>query len=136
MSRGERSAEEVAVMLGVEAADAEALLKSLEANGLVERRLKGLLFKKEVYAITERGREALGKWREEVLKRVEEAAELRRQGAQEEANELLAPVAHVLPALLMLGVLDLALFDAAVGEAAAWLEAEEIPGAEAPEDAG
>lgn len=126
LSRGGKTKEDVAVMLGVDVRDAEALLASLEANGLVERRLKGLVFKKEVYVLTERGYEVLYSWRAMVLKRVEKAAELRRQGASEEADELLTPVVHILPMLLTLGVLDLALFDAAIGEMALGLEPADV----------
>ncbi|RFA94991.1 hypothetical protein [Pyrobaculum aerophilum] len=66
--------------------------------------------------LTEGGRAALSRWREEVLRNVEKAAELRRRGREEEAKALLRPVIHILPTLLMLGVLDLSLFDAAVGK--------------------
>ena len=121
LSRGGKTAEEVAEVLGVAPHDAEAILGALLARGLVERREKGLVFKKEVYVLTERGWEALARWRAEVRDKLERAAELRREGRREEADAVIAPLEPILPALLALGVLDLALYSAALGAAVAVL---------------
>ncbi|ABP50064.1 MAG: helix-turn-helix domain-containing protein [Pyrobaculum sp.] len=119
LSRGGKTAEEVAEVAGIEVHDAEAILSTLMAYGLVERREKGLVFRKEVYTLTERGWEVLEKWRHEVRDKLQKAAELRREGLREEADELVAPLAPALPALLAMGMLDLALYSAALGAAAA-----------------
>lgn len=116
MLRGARTLEDIADMLGIDVRRAAALVGELASESLVERRRRRFPAGKEVYVLTEGGRAALSRWREEVLRNVEKAAELRRQGREEEARALLRPVIHILPALLMFGVLDLALFDAAVGK--------------------
>ncbi len=63
-------------------------LESLESKGLVKRRVKGLIFKREVYELTEEGsrmlEEAYSKLREaaEKLKRVAERADHEREGPE------------------------------------------------------
>jgi len=126
LSTGAKTVEEIASVVDMEPHDVEAVLPALMGQGLVERREKGLLFKKEVYALTERGWELLYKWREEVKERVEKAAELRRAGRVKEAEEVVAPVASVLPLMLTLGLLDMALYAAALGQLAALDEATEL----------
>lgn len=118
LSTGGKTAEEVADILGVEPHDAEAILSALMGMGLVERKERGLIFKREVYQLTEKGWEELYRLREEVKSKLEKAAELRQQGREQEAQEILDPLAPVLPVLLSLGVLDLALYSAALGELA------------------
>jgi len=127
LSRGAKTAEEVAAELDMEPHDAEALLNTLMAYGLVERGERGFLFKKEVYALTGKGWEVFTKWKQDVEQRVEKAAELRRAGREEEAEALLDPVASVLPVLLSLGLIDMALWQLAIGELeeAASLDVEE-----------
>ena len=126
LSTGAKTVEEIASVVDMEPHDVEAVLPALMGQGLVERREKGLLFKKEVYALTERGWELLYKWREEVKERVEKAAELRREGRAKEAEEALVPVASVLPLMLALGLLDTALYAAALGQLATLDEAAEL----------
>ena len=115
LSTGAKTVKEITRVVDMEPHDVEAVLPALMGQGLVERREKGFLFKKEVYALTEKGWEVLYKWREEVKERVEKAAELRRAGRVEEAEEVVAPAASVLPLMLTLGLLDAALYAAALG---------------------
>ncbi len=141
LSTGAKTVKEVAELVDMEPHDVEAVLSALIGQGLAERRDKGLLFKKEAYVLTERGWEVLYKWREEVQKRVEKAAELRRAGRAEEAEEVLAPVGSVLPLMLSLGLLDMALYAAALGQLAtleksAELSAEVFDGGESDFDVG
>jgi hypothetical protein len=128
LSTGAKTVKEVAELVDMEPHDVEAVISALMGYGLVERREKGLLFKKEAYALTERGWEVLYKWRDEVKGRVEKAAELRRAGRMEEAEEVLAPVESVLPLMLTLGLLDMALYAAALGQLATLDEAAELGG--------
>jgi len=116
LSRGAKTAEEVAAELDIEPHDAEALLNTLMAHGLVERGERGFLFKKEVYTLTEKGWEVFTKWKQDVEQRLEKAAELRRAGREEEAEALLSPVASVLPVLMSLGLIDMALWQLAMGD--------------------
>jgi DNA-binding PadR family transcriptional regulator len=126
LSTGAKTVDEIAELVDMEPHDVEVVISALMGHGLVERREKGLLFKKEAYALTERGWEVLYKWREEVKGRVEKAAELRREGRAEEAEEVLAPVESVLPLMLTLGLLDTALYAAALGQPATLDEAAEL----------
>jgi DNA-binding MarR family transcriptional regulator len=128
LSTGAKTVKEIAELVDMEPHDVEAVISALMGHGLVERREKGLLFKKEAYALTERGWEVLYMWREEVKGRVEKAAELRRAGRVEEAEEVLAPVESVLPLMLTLGLLDMALYAAALGQLATLDEAAELGG--------
>jgi DNA-binding MarR family transcriptional regulator len=128
LSTGTKTVKEIAELVDMEPHDVEAVISALMGHGLVERREKGLLFKKEAYALTERGWEVLYMWREEVKGRVEKAAELRRAGRVEEAEEVLAPVESVLPLMLTLGLLDMALYAAALGQLATLDEAAELGG--------
>lgn len=128
LSTGAKTVKEVAELVDMEPHDVETVISALMGHGLVERREKGLLFKKEAYALTERGWEVLYRWREEVKGRVEKAAELRRAGRVEEAEEVLAPVESVLPLMLTLGLLDMALYAAALGQLATLDEAAELGG--------
>jgi DNA-binding MarR family transcriptional regulator len=126
LSTGAKTVKEIAELVDMKPHDVEAVISALMGHGLVERREKGLLFKKEAYALTERGWEVLYKWREEVKGRVEKAAELRRAGRVKEAEEVLAPVESVLPLMLTLGLLDMALYAAALGQLATLDEAAEL----------
>jgi DNA-binding MarR family transcriptional regulator len=126
LSTGAKTVKEIAELVDMEPHDVEAVISALMGHGLVERREKGLLFKKEAYALTERGWEVLYMWREEVKGRVEKAAELRRAGRVKEAEEVLAPVESVLPLMLTLGLLDMALYAAALGQLATLDEAAEL----------
>ena len=128
LATGAKTVEEITRVVDMEPHDVEAVIPALMGHGLVERREKGLLFKKEAYALTERGWELLYKWREEVKERVEKAAELRRAGRVEEAEKTLTPVASVLPLMLTLGLLDTALYAAALGQLATLDEAAELGG--------
>jgi DNA-binding PadR family transcriptional regulator len=128
LSTGAKTVEEIAELVDMEPHDVETVISALMGQVLVERREKGFLFKKEVYALTEKGWEVLYKWREEVKERVEKAAELRRAGRVKEAEEVVAPVASVLPLMLTLGLLDMALYATALGQLATLDKAAELGG--------
>lgn len=117
LARGPRTAEEVARELDLEPHDAEALLASLMAAGLVERRERGLIFKREAYALTPQGWRALAEWRQRAREDLQRAARLREEGREEEADAVLAAYASVLPALLALNAVDLALWTALAEQA-------------------
>lgn len=134
LAAGDKSAAEVARVVEMGPHDVEAVLTALMGFGLVERREKGLIFKREVYTLTDKGWEVLHVWRSQVKDALERAVELRRRGRVEEAEETLAPLGPILPMLLTLGLLDLSLYAAAVGgspaQAAELEEAEEFDAGE------
>jgi DNA-binding MarR family transcriptional regulator len=102
-----KAPEEIARLLDLEPHDVYAVIRLLEEKGLVERRLT---FFGERYVLTEAGRRQLEEWRQEVLGRAEEAARLRREGREHEAQSLIDQLLPALPVLAALGVLSLALW--------------------------
>lgn len=104
LASGVKTVEEVAGHTGLAPHDVEAVVNALLGQGLVERREKGLIFKKEAYVLSERGWEVLSQWREEVRRRIDQAAQLR----GEERAAALGPIEAILPALLAMGVIDMA----------------------------
>lgn len=116
LAKGPRTVGELASELGMPEHDVAAILSALEGYGLVERREKGFLVKREAYALSGKGWEALAQWRREVERRVDEAYRLKKEGRDEEAAEVLDPIAPVLPLLLSLGLIDLAMWTALFGE--------------------
>ncbi len=99
--------EEIAQLLDLEPHDVYAVIRLLEERGLVERRRT---FFGERYVLTEAGRRQLEEWRREMLGRAEEAARLRREGRELEAQSLIDQLLPALPILVALGVLSLALW--------------------------
>ncbi len=99
--------EEIARLLDLEPHDVYAVIRLLKERGLVERRRT---FFGERYVLTESGRRQLEEWRREVLGRAEEAARLRREGRELEAQSLIDQLLPALPILVALGVLSLALW--------------------------
>ncbi|MEM0463106.1 helix-turn-helix domain-containing protein [Pyrobaculum sp.] len=116
LAKGPRTVGELASELGMPEHDVASILSALEGYGLVERREKGFLVKREAYALSGKGWEALAQWRREVERRVDEAYRLKKEGRDEEAAEVLDPIAPVLPLLLSLGLIDLAMWTALFGE--------------------
>ncbi|AET34061.1 helix-turn-helix domain-containing protein [Pyrobaculum ferrireducens] len=137
LAKGGKTAEEVARSVDMPLHDVEAVLNTLMAHGLVEARERGLILKKTAYYLTERGWEVLYKWRREVKERLEKAAHLRKAGEVQRADEVLAPVEPILPALLAMGILDLWLYSAALGEGYPAITDEAVEeGAEAGGESG
>ncbi len=116
LSTGVKTVGEIAGELDMEPQEVEAALSALLAFGWVERREKGFFVRREAYGITEAGWSALAKWREEVRDRIERATQLRREGRESEAQQLLAPLEPVLPVLLAMGLIDMYTWGEAVGE--------------------
>ena len=102
-----KAPEEIAELLDLELHDVYAVIRLLEERGLVKRRPT---FFGERYVLTEAGRRQLEDWRQEVVGRAEEAARLRREGREHEAQSLIDQLLPALPVLAVLGVLSLALW--------------------------
>jgi DNA-binding MarR family transcriptional regulator len=101
-----KAPEEIARLLDLEPHDVYAVIRLLEEKRLMERR--PTLFG-ERYVLTETGRRQLEEWRREVLGRAE-AARLRREGREHEAQSLIGQLLPAPPVLAVLGVLSLALW--------------------------
>ncbi|ADC64201.1 conserved hypothetical protein [Ferroglobus placidus DSM 10642] len=102
-----RRAEEIARVLNVRLEDVISALNSLEAEGLVVRRREGLIFKKDVYELTERGYNEAQKLLNE-LKEISERIRLARDmGDLKEIENLLRAHAFLLSLLVTFGMIDL-----------------------------
>ncbi|ACB39382.1 MarR family transcriptional regulator [Pyrobaculum neutrophilum] len=112
LSRGGKTAGELAEELDLEPHDAEAVLAALAEAGLVEKTQRGLLAKKTVYSLTPQGWRTLAQWREKAREDVEKAAELRRAGREEEAEQILQLYEPAIPLMLAAGILNTALLTA------------------------
>jgi DNA-binding MarR family transcriptional regulator len=102
-----KAPEEIVRLLDLEPHDVYAVIRLLEKRGLVKRRPT---FFGERYVLTGTGRRQLEEWRREVLGRAEEAARLRKEGREHEAQSLIDQLLPALPVLAVLGVLSLALW--------------------------
>jgi hypothetical protein len=90
-------------------------LSWLKAEGLVEKRVRGLIFKREVYEPTSKAWVKLDEWMDIAKRDLERAEKLRRAGMEEEAGEILSAYASILPFLLTLEIFSfLALNEAMV----------------------
>jgi len=118
LAEGVETSDKLAELLRVDRNSIAKILEELEAKGFVKKEVKGLIFKKTVYRLTERGYDVL----EEATRKLREAArELEELGkrlekersdvvktistSREDFTELLA----VAPLLSWLGLLDIAL---------------------------
>lgn len=104
IARGARSPEEVSSMTGLSIEEVLKVLDWLEAEGLVEKRVRGLIFKREVYEPTSKAWARLDEWRDIARRDLERAEKLRRAGMEEEAGEILSAYASILPFLLTLEI--------------------------------
>jgi DNA-binding PadR family transcriptional regulator len=112
IARRARTPKEISSHTGLSSEEVLEVLNQLELEGLVERRLSGLLFKKEVYELTSRAWARLDEWRERARIDLERVEKLRRTGNEGEAEEILAAYLPVLPFLLTLEIFSfLALSD-------------------------
>jgi len=121
VSRGVNTVDELSRFFkGVDPKVLESRLRSLEASGYLRSELRGLIFKKRVYTLTEKGGRALDEAMKNVEKASLEARRLAREGRS--VDDWPMELAWILPLLLWLGLIDLALISS-IGYAA-----EEYPG--------
>ncbi|WP_460124316.1 MarR family transcriptional regulator [Stetteria hydrogenophila] len=104
--RGVDTVKGVAEALQVSTSEAERIVASLEAKGLVERVRKGLIFKRERLRLTKRGLDAVPEALE-ILKRASEAAVKAAEEARSgrEAPPLEPDILAVLPAMAFLNLI-------------------------------
>ncbi|MFZ8824368.1 MAG: transcriptional regulator [Desulfurococcales archaeon] len=115
IARGARSPEEISSTTGLSIEEVLKILSWLNAEGLVEKRIRGLIFKREVYEPTSKAWVRLDEWRDIAKRDLERAEKLRRAGMEEEADEILSAYASILPFLLTLEIFSfLALNEAMV----------------------
>jgi len=117
LAKGVETSDKLAELLKADKDSISKILEELEAKGLVKRDVKGFIFKKTVYRLTEKGYEML----EEATRRLKDAAkELEELGKRLEkehqivetissSREDFAELITIAPLLSWLGLLDVAL---------------------------
>ena len=106
IANGLKTPKDIAKKLNVKLDDVKVVLLNLEAQGLVERKVKGLLFKKEVYELTRQGFERAMKAKEKLMRVAEEIKEAYKRGDTARVEEIVASYSYFLPLMLMFGLLD------------------------------
>lgn len=112
LARGAKSVDELADELGLEPHDVEAVLNTLMVAGFVEKGERGLLLKRVVYSLTPQGWKTLAEWRQRAKAELEKAAELRKAGREEDADQILQLYEPAIPLMFAAGILDTALLTA------------------------
>jgi len=107
IANGLKTPKDIAKKLNVKLDDVKVVLDNLEAQGLVERKVKGILFKKEVYELTRQGFERAMNVKEKLTRVAEEIKEAYKRGDTARVEEIVASYSYFLPLMLMLGLLDI-----------------------------
>ncbi len=102
-----RKAEDIARALNVRLEDVVSALNSLEAEGLVVKREEGLIFKKEVYELTDRGYNEAQKLLNKLKELSEKIRLARERGDLKEVEDLLRTHALLLSLLVVFGMIDI-----------------------------
>ena len=102
-----RKAEDIARALNVRLEDVVSALNSLEAEGLVVKREEGLIFKKEVYELTDRGYNEAQKLLNKLKELSEKIRLARERGDLKEVGDLLRTHALLLSLLVAFGMIDI-----------------------------
>ncbi|WP_290899646.1 hypothetical protein [Ferroglobus sp.] len=102
-----RKAEDIVRALNVRLEDVVSALNSLEAEGLVVKREKGLIFKKEVYELTDRGYNEAQKLLNKLKELSEKIRLARERGDLKEVEDLLRTHALLLSLLVAFGMIDI-----------------------------
>ncbi|NHV45223.1 MAG: MarR family transcriptional regulator [Candidatus Verstraetearchaeota archaeon] len=104
IARGANSYSKISKLTGISIYNVLEIINQLEAEGLIERKIKGFIFKKEAYELTSKGKIVLNEWREKAIADLKKAEELKEEGKEEEAKEILVPYMQILPFILTLDV--------------------------------
>ncbi len=107
IAKGLKTPKDIAKKLNVRLEDVRNVLAILEARGLVEKKVRGLLFKKEVYELTKEGFERAMRAKEKLMRIADEVKEAYERGDKARVEEIVAGYSYLIPLMLMFGVLDL-----------------------------
>ncbi|MCE4613052.1 MAG: hypothetical protein F7C07_04395 [Desulfurococcales archaeon] len=91
---------------GVDPSVLESKLRSLEASGYLRSEVKGFIFKKKVFLLTDKGVSALDEAKKNIEKASIEARKLAREGRP--VSEWPLELAMILPLLVWLGFISMA----------------------------
>ncbi len=121
--QGAETADEISRILRVDKGTIEDLLRKLELEGYVKSEIKGLLFKKKVYLLTEKGFERASKVLEKIKEVANQVRVLAEQGRVDEATQIINTWSYFVPLMLWMDLIPLTLLPLELGfiaDAAAW----------------
>jgi len=96
----------IAKHLNVSLDDVKVAVDNLEAEGLIVKRIKGLIFKKEVYELTKRGFERVESIKEELRKVAEDFKTAYESRDRMRLERLYHVYYHLIPLMIMFGLID------------------------------
>ncbi len=107
IAKGLNDPKRIAKKLNVRIEDIKFAIDSLEAKGLIVRKTKGLIFKKEIYELTKEGFERVERIREELRKVADEFKTAYESGDRERLRMLYQDYYYFIPLMVTFGLLDL-----------------------------
>ncbi len=96
----------IAKHLNVSLDDVKVAIDNLEAEGLIVKRIRGLIFKKEVYELTKRGFERVESIKEELRKVAEDFKTAYESRDRMRLERLYHDYYHFIPLMIMFGLID------------------------------
>ncbi|WP_457550365.1 MarR family transcriptional regulator [Archaeoglobus sp.] len=107
IAKGLNDLKRIAKKLNVRMEDVKYAIDGLEAKGLIARKTKGLIFKKEVYELTKEGFERVERIKEELEKVADEFKTAYESGDRERLKMLYQDYYYFIPLMVTFGLLDL-----------------------------
>jgi len=105
IAEGLKTPKAIVEKLNVKIDDVKNVLQDLEARGLVEKKTKGLIFKKEVYELTKAGFERSARIKEKLRSIADQLREAYEKGDKTKVEEIVTSYRYFIP--LMLGLMDI-----------------------------
>ena len=105
IAEGLKTPKAIVEKLNVKIDDVKNVLQDLEARGLVEKKIKGLIFKKEVYELTKAGFERSARIKEKLSSIADQLREAYEKGDKTKVEEIVTSYRYFIP--LMLGLMDI-----------------------------
>ena len=105
IAEGLKTPKAIVEKLNVKIDDVKNVLQDLEARGLVEKKIKGLIFKKEVYELTKAGFERSARIKEKLRSIADQLREAYEKGDKTKVEEIVTSYRYFIP--LMLGLMDI-----------------------------
>ena len=107
IAEGLNNPKDIAKKLNVRIEDIKVAINSLEAGGFIVRKVKGFIFKREVYELTKIGFDRVVKIKEELKNVAEEFRKAYELGDRMKIERLYHDYGYFIPFMVAFGLLDL-----------------------------
>ncbi|NPA96640.1 MAG: hypothetical protein GXO32_03460 [Crenarchaeota archaeon] len=107
IAQGAETPDEIARALHVDKGVVEDLLRKLELEGFVKKETRGLIFKKTVYVLTEKGFERAGRALEKLREVANQLRQMIESGQVDEASQIASAWMSFLPLMVWMDLLPL-----------------------------